>query len=424
MFNPPHEKNDIDDLFVNRDDDLAHGVEFFYDHISLTQIHVIHGHSRMGKSHYLKRLINRLKQKKLPFLFYDINANSKQRARIVLNDIFDALKKEIFAFNPELHGVQKDTPAMQHISVAKDMLIDISSLVTGEREQMVCTQMRERIVHNQTTFSLLPKFIQAIWQSGEERKIGEEKQWMMSGLSNENVIELIKYQADLLMNKLLPDEKKSILLTVDDLDLLYVKPGGDEAVMHLLTFLNQLASESLFNILVTMRTEAFHDRQKDMTPFRKIGLLDDIEIKDIYHKHLECFNSSQPIFSDQAIDFLLECADGCIGDFLKNCHSIFNDNFGWYKKGNLIDVNEIKNHVEKNISEHLRFRETKSLMLEIINWVKKEKKQEFSTNQPIIALFLDRILTRDSDQPDRYYINPLYLNVIKEYSKNNIPIST
>jgi len=414
MFNPPHHHNDIDALFINRDDDLEHGVEFFYDDISLNQIHVIHGNSRMGKSHYLKRLINLLKQKQSPFLFYDINANSKQRSRVVLNDIFNALKKEIFAFNPASHGIGKETSAMQHIAVAKDMLIDISPLVSGEWEQNSCTQMRERIVHDQKNFSLLPGFIQAIWQSSEELKVGEEKQWVMSKVSNENIIELIKYQADLLINKLLPDEKNSILLTVDDLDLLYYKTGGEDEVRDLLNLLNILASESFFNILVTMRTEAFHDRQKDMTPFRRIGLLENTEIKEIYHKHLELFNRNQPIFTDTAITFLLECADGCIGDFLKNCHSIFSDNYGWYKKKNLIDVAEIKKHVEKNINEHLRFRESKDQMLEIIHYVQKDQKMIYSTNEIIYDVFLDRMLEKDAKQPNKYFINELYRKVIEE----------
>ncbi|ETR69453.1 MAG: hypothetical protein OMM_09582 [Candidatus Magnetoglobus multicellularis str. Araruama] len=207
-------------------------------------------------------------------------------------------------------------------------------------------------------------------------------------------------------------------MAVDDLDLLYVKPDGDEEVKRLINYLNQLASESFFNVLATVRSEAFDKREKDIIPFRKIGNLDNESIQEIYQKHIELFNNKQPIFTDDALKYLLNCSDNCIGSFLKSCHSIFTDNYGWYARKGYIDKTVVKKQIEKEIKEHVNYRETSTQMIDIINTIQKQRTMEYTSEDSVPDVFLDRMLEKDSRNPDKYYLNKLYRDVIIEFNKN------
>jgi len=415
MFNPPDNDKEVNALFHNRESELKHGIDYLCESISSQNIMVIHGESRTGKSHFLRKLIIELKKENRPFLFHYVNANSQQTARNVLIDIFRLLKKQIFSFNPNFdhHAL-----AMQQLSIVKDLLIDISPLVSGEREQMICTLTKERITSQESHFSFLPNFVQAIFQSRQELKMGEEKQWVIPMVSDENLIELIKYQVKLLLEIISPEKKQSILLSVDDIDLLCDNPQGDVQVKLLLDLLNQLASDSFFNIVVTLRTESFHDRSKNMWPLQGINIFDNSEMIHIYQKHLNLYNQGNAIYTNYAIEYLIENSDGRIGDFLKNCNVFLNDNYSIYLEKSIIDLPDIKNQVTKIINVFKINKETKKHMYSLIDTIQKEKKLEFESTDILPRVFYDRMIQQDTTNKNQYYINKLFSDVIQEMENN------
>jgi len=423
MFNPPNDDIEVDALFQNRESELIHCIDLLCDTISGNEILAIHGESRTGKSHFLKKLILELKKAQRPFMFHYTNANSKLTARNVLEDIYKLLKSRIFSFKPNYNP---ESLAMQRLSIIKDLLIDIDPLVTGEREQMICTFTKERINSNEISFSLLPNFVQAIFQRRKELKMGEEKQWIIPLVTNENLIELIKYQGKLILELFLPEKYKTIFLAVDDLDLLCDKPQGKDQVRSLLDLLNQLASDPLFNVIVTLRTGAYHKHDKEKYPLQKIGAMFESDLNRIYKKHLDRYNQGNQIFTDNAINYLLKSnsTEGRIGDFLKNCFTFFHDNYSIYLNNKIIDIPDIKNQVKNTIKEYSSFKETQKPMLAIINMIQNENivefnsKDIFSDTGIIPDVFFDRMIEIDSTNKDIYYINTLFSDVIMEMKNN------
>ncbi|MBF0451285.1 MAG: hypothetical protein HQK75_11325 [Candidatus Magnetomorum sp.] len=321
QYNPPIQSEEIDSMFVNRESELDKDVIYFHPKINFNQIQVIHGSSRMGKSHYMKKLLVELEKRQRPFWMEYINANSRSQARVVLNDIFKSLKEGInrFAKYNDFEN-RKDVQLMDYVS------IDIDPLVSGEAEEAKFRSVKEFLSSENSEnsenvdFSILPDFLNKIIRLKQKT----EEDWLLSKLSYDNILDFIKAQATFLV-QISERTYRSILLAVDDVDLLYKKDESQKEVDSLLNLLNKLTSSENINIVMTSRKEFANDRRKEMQFFRSVTAMEDDHIKDIYRKHVDFYHNKETVFSEEALEYLIECADGCTGVFLNHCANIFKD---------------------------------------------------------------------------------------------------
>jgi len=92
--NPPKEDNYIRELFIDREDELAHGKKMLLSDTDFPGILAVHGATRCGKSHLVSRLLV-VEEIQKKFDILKINATTYPTVRNIFEDIFFKLKSKI-----------------------------------------------------------------------------------------------------------------------------------------------------------------------------------------------------------------------------------------------------------------------------------------------------------------------------------------
>ena len=351
-YNPPRYNEEVDKLFINRESELEDDLNFFHDDIDFDQIQVIHGASRVGKSHYMKKLMVELEKQERPFWIEYINANSLGQARTVLNEIFQLLKKAISTLSQENnYEDRKDVRLVEYV------MIDIDPLISGEEKNKELINVKSLLSNDKIDLSILPEFLNKIITDNQQTNNG---QWTLSKLSRDNIIDFIESQAQLLVS-ISNGQFRSILLAVDDVDLLHKRDDTQKEVDLLLKFLNKLTSSQTINIVITSRKEFGTDRTKEMYFLRKITNFENDHIKEVYARHIELYYNGNNIFSDNALDYLAECSQGYLGIFLYHCKDIFRE----FRSQKEITKKDFDKYIEIKIKQYLSAMNTKSFFKQI-----------------------------------------------------------
>jgi len=315
-FNPPQSIKEIQETFINRVKELESDVQYFHDRFCSNRINVIYGMSRTGKSHYMKKLLIELDTKNRPFWMKYINANSKETVRCIFYEIFRYLKEAIDICAST--GNKESNPDIQFVRL---LFLDINKLIDKDIDIMKPEHTKTFFSNNNNDFlsyfSDLPAFIQSF---------RDEKNCFYSRPSNTELVELIKFQAKFLV-KISHEQYQSVLLAIDDVDLLYLLEERKDEVNYLYQLLSELSASETINVLITTRQGFATDRGKEFEYFREILPLNKIDdFKNLYMKRIELYNNNQEVFTSDALDYLIDCAEGKPGVFLNQCKKIFAGN--------------------------------------------------------------------------------------------------
>jgi len=311
-INPPQSSTEIEELFVNREKDLEEDVQYFHDAFRSSKINVICGSSRTGKSHYMKKLLLDLEKMNRPFWMKYINANSKETVRYVLHKIFQKLKQGI--------NDLAVTTSRPDVKLVRSLSLDMNKLIDEKGSKTINpNNIKSFLLANKTPISLpnFPDFIKTPIEF-----IMEGQDCIFTRPEDSELIEFIKFQAEYLID-ISEGEYQSILLAIDDVDLLYLTEEGKKDVDYLYKLFGELAESNIVNILITTRRHSAIDRAKDFEFFREIGPLVVNDFTEIYRKRIQLYNQNQEVFTENALTYLIGCAQGKPGIFLNHCKKIF-----------------------------------------------------------------------------------------------------
>lgn len=125
------------------------------------------------------------------------------------------------------------------------------------------------------------------------------------------------------VNALRHSTSHSVLVYVDDVDLLDEGPGADpEQVVLLNRALYRLSKSADLFVATSLRTRHLHERDKEFSEVVRVRRLKDSELRQIYERQLEHFGIAQPIMDADCLDRLIQHAGGKVGVFLRLCFEL------------------------------------------------------------------------------------------------------
>lgn len=407
--NPPVEDQWVGALFCNRESELRTGLTLLRSPVSLPKVHVVHGLRRSGKSHLVHKLLLQAETEQLPYQIFKVNANSQGTARAVLDDLFFQLQNRIEQL--EEHHVPID--AVSLLLQSKAYLSDVCPLIAHESHDISFERTSSALDSIGAEARLgapnLPGFQVAI--SGRvEMKDETKKRWSQQGPSDRDMVEYLRYEIDAFA-AFFPG--KRVLLFIDDLDLLDTVPGdGHRESDALLALLRPLAECRNGIILASIRQLFFNGREKDFKDFLKVGLLSHTLLRQIYLRHIECFNAGEEVFTPEALDWLIRSADGKVGMFLHRCMEF------WRRfspsAGQRIGISELKVFIKEELEELRQDSEHLKVLIPITAAVRNGQSEVEITDDLSQSGLLYRILTPLLYRSNAYSINTLYSDVIRQ----------
>lgn len=269
----------------------------------------------------MKNLLIQLEKEQLEkkgrhFWMKYINANSKETVRYILHTIFRSLKQGL-----NLCASSNNIESLPEIKFIQLLLNDMNSLIEEHgQKQIEPIRTKSFFLENRSHLSLLsdlPDFIKASIES-----LVHQKDFFFYKPSNTEIIELIKFQAKYLVH-ISQNKYRSVLLAIDDVDLLYLTEKNRSEVNSLYQYLSELSVSNSINILITTRQDFAPDRGKEFEYFREILPLTKTDCKLIYQKRIELYNHNQEVFTPEALEYLVDCAENSPGIFLNFCKKIF-----------------------------------------------------------------------------------------------------
>lgn len=408
--NPPTRDDEVIRLFHNREAELDLALDRLRTLPDADKILAIHGMPRSGKSHFALRLLLRLKEAGLPYSVLRCNANSRGRARALLEELFFKALKYI-------DDAKEGAPAEQapHFDEYREYLARFESVVGRDSAEFTLERTNTSASQSDAGAKLLLPPFELHALSRSEAREAQLDRVLQKSLSERELAELLRYAFDLLA--LLRPEQR-LLLFVDDLDLLdRGQPGAPleadrlQEALKLLCEPPTLLDRSATLVLVTMRSDGFTDRDKDFEDFVAIRLLDPEQHVAIYERHIQQFHAGEPIFTPQAIDWLEARSGGQVGMFLRRCREIFDFFYKRLAIGTLIDEGHIKEYVRKDVKDLLRDESCGPVMLDVQKAVLAGQLDIELTSEP--GLLLHRVLSPSLGK-NIYRINPLYRDALVE----------
>jgi len=405
-INPPQSIKEIEIAFINRETELVSDVKHFHAEFRSNKINVIHGSSRTGKSHYMKKLLIALEKENRPFWIKYINANSKETVRYVFHRIFRYLKDGIeICADSNSRELSPDIQFIQLLSQDLNKLIDKKG-----PEKIASIQTKSFYSKNHeilTSIADLPDFIKASLENKNDHFFYRP--------SDNQLAEIIKYQAEFLVS-ISNNRYQSVLLAIDDVDLLYLQEEGLDEVDALYKLLSELSVSKTINILITTRQNLSPDRGKDFDYFRKILPLKEPDFKSIYQKRIELYHQNQAVFTPEALDYLIQCADGSPGIFLNHCKKILREISPPISRNDIHKA--LDQIVERYLDKNSDLKEyVKSIQSQIFEH--EDQKTSLTVNLPINVSYTKLIFffISPTPQPGEYEVN----QIIKDYfqSKGN-----
>jgi Cdc6-like AAA superfamily ATPase len=400
-YNPPQSAREIQEVFINRKEELELDVQYFNDKFCSNKINVIYGSSRTGKSHYMKKLLIELNNKGRLCWFQYINANSKGTVRYVLYKTFQYLQKGI------MNCSESDTIDKQFV---RALLLDMNRLIEEAGDETIAHGHTKTFFSDQnisisllSCFSDLPDFIKIPLLNDQINSFIRP--------SNSELIELIKFQAKFLVD-ISHGKYQSILLAIDDVDLLYFIEERKNEVNDLYNLLSELSESNKINVLITTRQDFATDRGKDFEYFREILPLKETDLNDLYKERIKLYNQDQDVFSPDILTYLIKCAEGKPGIFLNHCKRIFKE----VDHSSVISEQDLYKALDNIVKKYL---DNSNPLKRYVETIKSEVLEHIDSTKPLIVelpihvsntelLFL---FIMPSNQSGKYEINIL----IKDY---------
>jgi hypothetical protein len=316
LFNPspPTLPADLRDLFCNRDRELNWALTCLQNAHS-DRVYAIHGTRRSGKSHFARRLLQRVEEEKLPYREIVVNAHNLGSARGVLREVYFRFEEILLEFEPSLDAHKRVREEFLHAH----RLVNLDQVEWVDEEARRLNTGGEQgstLALGAPSVGSFSTGVKATAQLEDARRRSEKH----VGLSDRDVVRQLSFAADMLYAN---GAGRRVLLLLDDLDLVDREGAEDSTASdELLALLRPLAARPSVVVVATVRN-AFTDGRKnvledmvELLPMRPELL------HDVYGCRLKTFHEGKEVYDRAALKTLIDSAQGMVGVFLRNCYEV------------------------------------------------------------------------------------------------------
>lgn len=425
LFHPnPHEEEaELRGLFHNRKTEMEHGLDILTSDAIPPLPLAVHGPTRGGKSHFARYLIFEAVAQGAKFTPLIVQASDKSTARRVLAKMYLRLLEDV----PEFPGELKDAAALEAWSRELQEFHDVRRLIEDPNEKLEVerTEADARLKSSRLGFSVAPSIA---WKppgptGGPEPRVDARADYTrandLSQSESRKVKVVLALPTDdhvvawiqrLLEFRRRVERDRRVLFLVDDLDLLDPRRENGDACGVLLDKLGELASKGTCVVVVTVRSQAYNERDKESKPLAEITTWTDPgDLLEVLRKRTERFNEGEAVFDEDALTWLSQRVEGRIGMLLQHCQEISQK---VPKSQRPLTRVIVLKRLRDQFAEWRREAELVYILDKVETEVRAGRQQvEFDEELPPNAL-LYRLLTRVTGKKYVYAVAPLYLQAL------------
>lgn len=314
---PPQGDRFAHDLFVDRERELAMGVQFLTAGQDFEpRIYAVHGESRSGKSHLARRLLDEVADR---FTLVELNATTMGDARQALIKIFS----DLYAAARGLAATGEHPERAEQVEPWLGWFKGVLPLIQGHEARRafevardVGDKMTERL--GSVRLGFIERVGEVVDHTATTVTVERPDDWTLVRLVGQ-LAELAWYAG----------AERPVLVYVDDLDLLTRRRHreDDPEAVNLTAFLEPIAESPNVVVVASVRSRYFTTRDKAFHDFLKVRLFSRQRLAEVYQRQLDVLHEGEPVFTDEALDRLLAVAAGRVGVFLRFCYQLWR--FAW-----------------------------------------------------------------------------------------------
>lgn len=292
--NPP-EADLLHPLFINREWEIAR-LRDSVSSWSASTVNIVHGESRVGKSHLALRFLY-AEEVLGPYNLFVVKAASGRTARQILKDLYNQTRDFLLRrgdASAELTG-----------------RIRIYDQVSGDRASYEVVYP-----HSLQESASFQPLVAILGISAEPQTADQHHRVTLPAADEYRLGAILADMCDVIH----ATTRKRCLFYVDDVDLLDSGPAGDQTeVTVLVRRLESLADKKSIVVLASMRTRHLGSFHKELVELIRVEALEDDDVRSVYKKHVEVFNGGKDVFTDACVGELILATTGHVGNFLRWC---------------------------------------------------------------------------------------------------------
>lgn len=398
--------------FFNRERDLKRAQHFLlhHEHVAQRSLWSVHGATRCGKSHLVRRALLDPKLAEAGMMVFVIQANGEMTAHNVLKRILRELSGPVLNRRMAPHiamSAERFTLTQKNVEVALKLLglgADFSEMVVvGDA------------ISGGLALGVGDKGIAGLGldvKAQHDRRL--ERRDTYRSISDEQLVDVIAHALELLIDT---NHGRPVVLFVDDIDLLQSGgvEGGAESEM-LIRLLSPLAGVARLIPIVATRYAFFNGHNKSLVNFLPVSILTSAEIVAVHKHRIAAFHGGAAIFTDDALNFLAAKVDGRIGMFQKYCHDIWSDDVA---QAMPIDLDRVNDFLALRLRRWRADRETGPVMNQVFQAAREHRMQIEPVLDPrTVGLYLNLLEPAPGGSARGYVVSELFVEAIAKLSKS------
>lgn len=424
--NPPDDEGDLRRLFHNREIELENGLDILLSDTLPALPLAVHGPTRAGKSHFARYLVMEAIAQGAKFERVLVQASDKSTARRVLAKMYVSLLQSLPSFPEGFKTVDAQESWHRDLKEFHDLrrlIEDPSEKIEVEYSESEARQRSTRF-----GFSLSPSVtlkapvptadlvaepkgeakLEVSRSSDQSSGQSQKLKWTIALPTDDHVVAMI---GQLLELRRRVDDVRRVLFLVDDFDLLdpRLENGGECSV--LLDGLGSLAATKRCVVVLTVRTQSYNGREKELQPLAEIGTWESAEaLLAVYQKRVDSFNDGEVVYDPEALKWLANRVEGRVGMFLQHCLEIR----AKVSRTELpVTLDRVRTRLNEQLQEWRRTPELVFIIERVDTEVRAGRQQvAFEEELPPNQLML-RLLAPIVGKKATYSIEPLYVDAIR-----------
>lgn len=379
--NPPDDPDLQRQLFQDRIEELQLLRARLLESRPASMIRAIHGESRVGKSHLVRRLL--LDVDEAAWHVFDIDAAKGRRARRILEELYRLVRTALDGVDDPAELAQDDQEGTSTGGILRDVkkaFRDIDELVTGVRDSV---KIRTQTGSEQTAgLGLILKFFN--YQDTSKASDTRVREYEIKAPDDYRLVGFILELAETLELT----TGKRVLIYLDDVDLLDAgSPDESDEVTNLLRLLKPLAASPKVEVVASLRTRQLSNKDNELSEAVRVRELKPTLLRAIVQQHIDAFHDGRAIFDERCIEELLKLASGKPGNLLRNCRKMHDWAFLEGRiPGRLLNVEDLADFLREDILEMWRTPECRSYLRRIADALRGDR--------PDLTVSLDRGVLR------------------------------